>query len=295
MAACGIPCFCHLHNMLLCLLLLHTGWTPIAGQGVTAVQAGPSFVSQPYSGMPTSSRMEALQQQLQQPQVPQQSQQETTGFTVHYDMSTTDSDSGSDSGPLRVPLKLVVQDAVKRWFNETLSEARRGDVKQQVCKMSSFSIHTAPCAARSRSGAAVPVCSNLSRARVQRKPIHVEAHASTAKQQWATPCYPLCLCCPILPCSGHPQAAAAEQHVPCCPLYIAHLASLLTAVVASVLLIMLACRLCSPRCWLKGMAASRIWRRAVGGRRGRAAGATRCLECTASCDSLCHPPQQPVV
>lgn len=37
-----------------------------------------------------------------------------------YDMSTSDSDS--DSGPLRVPLKLVVQDAVKRWFNETLSE-----------------------------------------------------------------------------------------------------------------------------------------------------------------------------
>jgi hypothetical protein len=35
---------------------------------------------------------------------------------------TTTSDSDSDSGPLRVPLKLAVQDAVKRWFNETLSE-----------------------------------------------------------------------------------------------------------------------------------------------------------------------------
>lgn len=73
-----------------------------------------------------------MQQRLVQQQAPQQQQQAAGGFTVHYDMSSTDSDSGSDSGPLRVPLKLVVQDAVKRWFNETLSEARRGDVKQQV-------------------------------------------------------------------------------------------------------------------------------------------------------------------
>lgn len=59
-----------------------------------------------------------MQQRLQQQSQPQQ-QQQTAGY---YDMSTSDSDSGSDSGPLRVPLKLVVQDAVKRWFNETLSE-----------------------------------------------------------------------------------------------------------------------------------------------------------------------------
>lgn len=89
------------------------------------MQTGPAFVSQPHSGM-----QQRLVQQQQAPQAPQQ--QTAGGFTVHYDMSTTDSDSGSDSGPLRVPLKLVVQDAVKRWFNETLSEARRGDVKQQV-------------------------------------------------------------------------------------------------------------------------------------------------------------------
>ncbi|KAF8071369.1 hypothetical protein HT031_001453 [Scenedesmus sp. PABB004] len=43
------------------------------------------------------------------------------------------SDSDTDSaGPVRVPLKLVVADAVQRWFNECLSEARRGDVKQQA-------------------------------------------------------------------------------------------------------------------------------------------------------------------
>jgi hypothetical protein len=62
-----------------------------------------------------------MQQRLIQPQVPQQ-QKQTAGY---HEMSTTDSDSGSDSGPLRVPLKLVVQDAVKRWFNETLSEVRK--------------------------------------------------------------------------------------------------------------------------------------------------------------------------
>lgn len=73
-------------------------------QGVAAVQTGPAFVAPPSSSM--------QQQLLQQ-------QQQTAGFS---DMSATDSDSGSDSGPLRVPLKLVVQDAVKRWFNETLSE-----------------------------------------------------------------------------------------------------------------------------------------------------------------------------
>eukprot|EP00775_Hariotina_reticulata_P009130 gene9130-9298_t len=47
------------------------------------------------------------------------------------DMSASDS-SDSDADPVRVPLKLVVQDAVKRWFAETLSEARKGDVKQQA-------------------------------------------------------------------------------------------------------------------------------------------------------------------
>jgi len=34
--------------------------------------------------------------------------------------------------PQPVPLKYVVQEAVKRWFDDTLSEAQRGDVKQQA-------------------------------------------------------------------------------------------------------------------------------------------------------------------
>lgn len=31
-----------------------------------------------------------------------------------------------------VPLKYVVSEAVRRWFDDTLSEAQRGDVKQQA-------------------------------------------------------------------------------------------------------------------------------------------------------------------
>jgi hypothetical protein len=31
-----------------------------------------------------------------------------------------------------VPLKYVVAEAVKRWFEDTLQEAQRGDVKQQA-------------------------------------------------------------------------------------------------------------------------------------------------------------------
>ncbi|KXZ56069.1 hypothetical protein GPECTOR_2g951 [Gonium pectorale] len=34
--------------------------------------------------------------------------------------------------PEPVPLKYVVQEAVKRWFEDTLLEAQRGDVKQQA-------------------------------------------------------------------------------------------------------------------------------------------------------------------
>lgn len=84
---------------------------------------GPAFVSQPPSSM---------QQRLtQQQQQPGHQQQQTAGY---YDVSTSDSESGSDSGPLRVPLKLVVQDAVKRWFNETLSE---------VCEQQLFTCRTA--------------------------------------------------------------------------------------------------------------------------------------------------------
>ncbi|PNH05390.1 hypothetical protein TSOC_008355 [Tetrabaena socialis] len=34
--------------------------------------------------------------------------------------------------PEPIPLKYVVQEAVKRWFEDTLVEAQRGDVKQQA-------------------------------------------------------------------------------------------------------------------------------------------------------------------
>ncbi|EFJ48117.1 hypothetical protein VOLCADRAFT_120924 [Volvox carteri f. nagariensis] len=34
--------------------------------------------------------------------------------------------------PEPIPLKYVVQEAVKRWFEDTLLEAQRGDVKQQA-------------------------------------------------------------------------------------------------------------------------------------------------------------------
>ena len=33
-----------------------------------------------------------------------------------------------------VPLKQLIAEAVKRWFEETLVEAQRGDVKQQVSR-----------------------------------------------------------------------------------------------------------------------------------------------------------------
>ncbi|GFR42997.1 hypothetical protein Agub_g3996 [Astrephomene gubernaculifera] len=38
----------------------------------------------------------------------------------------------SQMQPEPIPLKYVVQEAVKRWFEDTLQEAQRGDVKQQA-------------------------------------------------------------------------------------------------------------------------------------------------------------------
>ncbi|KAG2453304.1 hypothetical protein HYH02_001530 [Chlamydomonas schloesseri] len=38
----------------------------------------------------------------------------------------------SQMQPEPIPLKYVVQEAVKRWFEDTLLEAQRGDVKQQA-------------------------------------------------------------------------------------------------------------------------------------------------------------------
>eukprot|EP00878_Enallax_costatus_P002370 GHUV01002546.1.p1 GENE.GHUV01002546.1~~GHUV01002546.1.p1 ORF type:complete len:235 (+),score=18.02 GHUV01002546.1:79-783(+) len=85
--------------------------------------AGWNVRGQPHSALQTDT------QYATQTAVPKQ--QQVFKQEVVTDMSGSDSDSDS-SGPVRVPLKLVVQDAVKRWFNETLSEARRGDVKQQA-------------------------------------------------------------------------------------------------------------------------------------------------------------------
>ncbi|KAI8472363.1 MAG: hypothetical protein J3K34DRAFT_414543 [Monoraphidium minutum] len=42
------------------------------------------------------------------------------------------SSSGATTAPAPVPLKAVVQAAVRRWFEDTLLEAQRGDVKQQA-------------------------------------------------------------------------------------------------------------------------------------------------------------------
>lgn len=100
-------------NLLLNCLLL-AGW-PSPAQALSVVQAGQAFVTQP-----AGSSMHQ-QQRFQQPVQMQQQPAE------YHDVSTTDSDSGSDCGTLRVPLKLVVQDAVKRWFNETLSEVGSGN------------------------------------------------------------------------------------------------------------------------------------------------------------------------
>lgn len=37
-----------------------------------------------------------------------------------------------EEGVTPVPLKFVVQEAVKRWFDDTMQEAQRGDIKQQA-------------------------------------------------------------------------------------------------------------------------------------------------------------------
>lgn len=40
--------------------------------------------------------------------------------------------SGEKEGSARVPLSEVVSDCVKRWFKDTLKEAKAGDVNMQV-------------------------------------------------------------------------------------------------------------------------------------------------------------------
>jgi TPR repeat protein len=40
--------------------------------------------------------------------------------------------SASEVQPEPVPLKALINEAVKRWFDDTLLEAQRGDVKQQA-------------------------------------------------------------------------------------------------------------------------------------------------------------------
>eukprot|EP00879_Flechtneria_rotunda_P004967 GHRR01005243.1.p1 GENE.GHRR01005243.1~~GHRR01005243.1.p1 ORF type:complete len:172 (+),score=65.70 GHRR01005243.1:228-743(+) len=96
-----------------------SGWH-IPGQGYATVPAG-QYSSQGVPP-PAAATHGAQQQFAKQPQ---------PGGAASDFSASTDSDSDS-SGPLRVPLKLVVQDAVKRWFTEALAEARRGDIKQQA-------------------------------------------------------------------------------------------------------------------------------------------------------------------
>ncbi|MEW5300580.1 MAG: hypothetical protein WDW38_009200 [Sanguina aurantia] len=59
----------------------------------------------------------------QQQQPPQQQQQQR---------QAQPSDREAPAAPDTVPLKFVVQEAVKRWFEDTLQEAQRGDTKQQA-------------------------------------------------------------------------------------------------------------------------------------------------------------------
>jgi TPR repeat protein len=99
--------------------------------------------SQPRSALQADQQFSSAPAVFKQQPLPQQQQQQVAGFHSQQaaqsqlavnanELSASDSDSSDSAGPVRVPLKLVVADAVKRWFNETLSEARRGDVKQQA-------------------------------------------------------------------------------------------------------------------------------------------------------------------
>lgn len=40
--------------------------------------------------------------------------------------------AGAAAAPTPVPLKMVVREAVQRWFDDALTEAQRGDIKQQA-------------------------------------------------------------------------------------------------------------------------------------------------------------------
>lgn len=46
--------------------------------------------------------------------------------------SSSVSDNSSSSETTRVPLSEVVSDCVKRWFRDTLKEAKGGDINMQV-------------------------------------------------------------------------------------------------------------------------------------------------------------------
>eukprot|EP00882_Tetradesmus_deserticola_P004639 GHRQ01004889.1.p1 GENE.GHRQ01004889.1~~GHRQ01004889.1.p1 ORF type:complete len:220 (+),score=82.55 GHRQ01004889.1:55-660(+) len=95
---------------------------------------------QPHSALQTDQQFSSASSVLKQQTAPQQQlaglqsrQAAQAHLSANGDkLSASDSDSSDSSGPVRVPLKLVVADAVKRWFNEALAEARRGDVKQQA-------------------------------------------------------------------------------------------------------------------------------------------------------------------
>ncbi|KAF6253816.1 hypothetical protein COO60DRAFT_386607 [Scenedesmus sp. NREL 46B-D3] len=113
-------------------------FTQMELSGVQAAPAPWHLRGQPHSALQADKQFPSVPAGFKQQSAPQQ---QMAGFYSHQaapahlnanELSASDSDSSDSAGPVRVPLKLVVADAVKRWFNETLSEARRGDVKQQA-------------------------------------------------------------------------------------------------------------------------------------------------------------------
>ncbi|CAN8298220.1 unnamed protein product [Cochlearia groenlandica] len=65
---------------------------------------------------------------------------QTTNLDNHSNLAKLEKTGGSHSGsnpvpgpdPSRVPLAQVVEDCVRRWFQDTLKEAKSGDVGMQV-------------------------------------------------------------------------------------------------------------------------------------------------------------------
>ncbi|CAK7343704.1 unnamed protein product [Dovyalis caffra] len=48
------------------------------------------------------------------------------------DKSSSSNNSSGNSNSSRLPLSVVVSDCIKRWFKDTLKEAKAGDINMQV-------------------------------------------------------------------------------------------------------------------------------------------------------------------